>query len=48
MLILNKYELSDSLLEQMASLVLIQPQGGWLPDELIHTFLFPECSSFVL
>ena len=27
-LILNKYELSDSLLKQMASLVLIQPQGG--------------------
>ena len=35
--IVNKYELSDSLLEQMASLVLIQPQGGWLPHGLIHT-----------
>ena len=31
-LIMNKYELSDSLLKQMASLILIQPQGGWLPD----------------
>ena len=31
------YELSNLLLEQMASLVLIQPQGGWLPDGLIHT-----------
>ena len=36
-LIVNKYELRDSLLEQMASLVLIQPQGGWLPDGVIHT-----------
>ena len=35
--IVNKYELSDSLLKQMASLVLIQPQGGCLPDGLIHT-----------
>ena len=31
-IIMNKYELSDSLLKQMASLILIQPQGGWLPD----------------
>ena len=31
-LIMNKYELSDSLPKQMASLILIQPQGGWLPD----------------
>ena len=30
-IIMNKYELSDSLLKQMASLILIQPQGGWLP-----------------
>ena len=46
-LIVNKYELSDSLLEQMASLVLIQPQGGWLPDGLIHTYEFLQVSSFV-
>ena len=46
-LIVNKYELSDLLLEQMASLVLIQPQGGWLPDGLIHTYDFVEVSSFV-
>ena len=37
-LIVKKYELSDSLLEQMASLVFIQPQGGWLPDGVIHTY----------
>ena len=47
MVILNKYELSDSLLEQMASLVLIQPQGGWLPDVPIHTCLFGECYSSI-
>ena len=27
-LILNKYELSDSLPKQIASLILMQPQGG--------------------
>ena len=31
-LIVNKYELSDSLPKQIAFLVLIQPQGGWLPE----------------
>ena len=31
-LIVNKYKLSDLLLKQIASLILIQPQGGWLPD----------------
>ena len=38
-LIVNKYKLSDSLLKQIASLILIEPQGSWLPNGYINTFL---------
>ena len=38
-LIVNKYKLSDSLLKQIASLILIEPQGSWLLNGYINTFL---------